>query len=82
MNTKEKPRLYEATTLTTLYSAEIWPLTATSVNRLDDAYHRQQRSTLGVKQKKGSELQNWTTKLGLHTQRSDMNEQTMLGLEI
>jgi len=42
-------RLYEAIVLSTLlYSAEVWPLTATLTTRLNAAHHRWQRSILGI----------------------------------
>jgi len=44
-----KMRLYEFVILSTLlYSAEPWPLTATSLKRLDGAHHRWQRSIFSV----------------------------------
>jgi len=42
-------RTYESVILSThLYGPELWPLTATSLKRLDGAYHRWQRSILSV----------------------------------
>jgi len=42
-------RLYESVILSTLlYSAESWPLTATSLKRLDGVHRRWQRSLLSV----------------------------------
>jgi len=41
--------LYEAIVLSTLlYSAEVWPITATLTKRLNAAHHRWQRSILGI----------------------------------
>jgi len=41
--------LYEAIILSTLlYSADVWPLTATLTKRLNAAHHRWQRSILGI----------------------------------
>jgi len=46
---KVKMRLYEVIVLSTLlYSAEVWPLTATLTKRLNAAHHRWQRSILGI----------------------------------
>jgi len=46
---KVKMRLYEAIILSTLlYSAEVWPVTATLMNRLNAAHHRWLRGILGI----------------------------------
>ena len=46
---KVKTRLYEVLVLSTLlYSAELWPLSATLTKKLDAAHHRWQRSILGI----------------------------------
>ena len=46
---KVKTRLYEALVLSTLlYSAELWPLSATLTKNLYAAHHRWQRSILGI----------------------------------
>jgi len=52
-----KMRLYESVILSILlYSAQLWPLTATLLKRLDAPHHRRQRSISCLLAKQGNEL--------------------------
>jgi len=73
-----KVRLYESVTLSTfLYSAESWPLTATSLKQLDGAHHRWQKSILTVSWKNKITNQEVRARIKQHSIASTHDERRL-----
>jgi len=75
---KVKMRLYEAIVLSTLlYSAEVWPLTATLTKRLNAAHHRWQRSILGISWKDRVTNEEVRVRTGQHSMDDILSERRL-----
>jgi len=71
-------RLYEAILLSTLlYSADVWPLTATLTKRLNTAHHRWQRSILGISWKDRITNEEVRTRTGQHSMDDILRERRL-----
>ena len=71
-------RLYEAIVLSTLlYSAEVWPLTATLTKRLNAAHHRWQRSILGISWKDRVTSEEVRVRTGQHSMDDILRERRL-----
>jgi len=76
-----KMRLYKSVILSTiLYSAESWPLTATSLKRLDGTHNRWQRSILSVSWKDNITNQEVTARTKKHSIASTLSERRLCWL--
>jgi len=60
-----------------LYSAELWPLTATLSKRLNAAYHRWQRSILGVSWKDKITNEEIRVRTGQHSIENIISERRL-----
>jgi len=75
-------RLYEAIILTTLlYSADVWPLTATLTKRLNAAHHRWQRNILGISLKDRVTDEEFRVRTGQHSMDDILSERRLHWLE-
>jgi len=73
-----KMRLYKSIILSTLvYSAELWPLTATLSKRLNAAHHGWQRSTLGVSWKDKITNEEVRVRTGQHSIENIISERRL-----
>jgi len=63
--------------LTLLYSAELWPLTATLSKRLNAAHHRWQRSILGVSWKDKTTNEEVRVRTGQHSIENIISERRL-----
>jgi len=71
-------RLYAAIVLSILlYSAEVWPLTATLAKRLNAAHHRWQRSILGISWKDRVTNEEARVRTGEHSMDDILSERRL-----
>jgi len=78
INLEVKMRLYESVILSALlYSAELWPLTATLSKRLNAAHRRWQRSILGVSWKDKITNEEVRVRTGQHSIENIISERRL-----